>query len=450
MRFRLGVVVALVAAVSLGCKMKEFTESVKLADKVDKDGNAIPNSGETLSPKLLTDGHDAFMLYCYGCHGEKGDGFGPAAPTMRPPPRNFVQALFKFPGTAFGQLPTDAALDRTIRRGLHGTPMLAWDIPDVERKALIAYIKTLSPRWKTEGVPPEIEIAPDPWKGKSKDEAIALGKQVYHVAQDGAGCSGCHASYEMRADISEMTKKVTGEGVAEFGEEMYRTALKASEYPAPVRLGERRRGCEVYLASAPVEVDSLSIQVNGALIDRDTEHKAGWDFEPGEAAKSPHEMAKPPRIAFFGETCENIKKDKHPSILATRQLQILPPDFLFHKVKSAYPVGTMIHEGDKGNVEYTEEMQREDLYRTIGVGIGGAAMPGWKGVLPEEKLWALVYYVQSLIQQRDTPAAYAMRAKLEGQPKWEAPAPTPAPEPEKKPEGKKAPEAPKKAPEQAK
>ena len=98
--------------------------------------------------------------------------------------------------------------------------------------------------------------------------------------------------------------------------------------------------------------------------------------------------------------------------------QILPVDFLTQKVKTAPPVGTIVD----GATTYTPKMQREDLYRTIGAGIGGAAMPQWKGALPEESLWALVYYVQSLVAMRDTPAATELRRKLDSQPPWQPPA----------------------------
>jgi mono/diheme cytochrome c family protein len=32
-------------------------------------------------------------------------------------------------------------------------------------------------------------------------------------------------------------------------------------------------------------------------------------------------------------------------------------------------------------------------------------MPSWKGSLPEEDIWALVHYVRSLVDTKDTPAA---------------------------------------------
>jgi len=337
----LGAIVLAMALVTSGCKdpgryHKEFTEPYRLA------------GGKSLDPVTLQHGYEAFMLYCYGCHGEKGDGRGPAAVGMRPPPRNFNQGLFKFGGVAAGQLPQDDALDRTIRRGLYGTPMLPWDVPERERKNIIAYLKTLSPRWTEEEPAPPTEISPDPWKGKEQ-EAIARGKAVYHVAGEGhAGCSGCHVAYATRQEISDMVKAVTGSPVEAFSEEMYRASP------------------------------------------RETEYALGLD-EKGQP---------------------------------TSYVQQLPTDFLYHKVKTAYPVGTLVD-----GKPYTAEVQREDLYLTIASGVGGAAMPTWKGALPEENMWALVYYVQSLIALRDKPEAHALREQLASQPAW-GPAPAPAGGPE--------------------
>src|SRR5262249_3940078 len=182
----------LLLPLALGCVQRRFSEPYKLA------------ANKSIDAKMLNDGHDAFMLYCYACHGEKGDGAGPSAVAMRPPPRNFTRGLFKFAGVEAGKLPTDDTLDRTGRRGLFVSPRLPWEVPRVERGDIIQYIKTLSPRWQSEedyGAP--IEISPDPWEGKAA-AAIDRGKQVYHVAVGGAGCSGCHPAYATRAEISRM------------------------------------------------------------------------------------------------------------------------------------------------------------------------------------------------------------------------------------------------------
>ena len=87
--------------------------------------------------------------------------------------------------------------------------------------------------------------------------------------------------------------------------------------------------------------------------------------------------------------------------------KVMPTDFLLQKTKTVWPVGAIVE-----GTPYSEARQREDLYRVIGAGIGGAAMPTWKGALPEENLWALVYYVQSLVQLRGTPEALRMHERL--------------------------------------
>ncbi|MFT4538776.1 MAG: mono/diheme cytochrome c family protein [Planctomycetota bacterium] len=67
------------------------------------------------------------------------------------------------------------------------------------------------------------------------------------------------------------------------------------------------------------------------------------------------------------------------------KVKIIPPDFTFHTVRS----GTTT----------------QDLFETIASGIKGTAMPQWKGSLPDEDLWALAHYVQSMIHgYKDKPA----------------------------------------------
>ena len=69
----------------------------------------------------------------------------------------------------------------------------------------------------------------------------------------------------------------------------------------------------------------------------------------------------------------------------------------------------------------------KDLYRVIASGIGGTAMPQWQGSLPESDIWALVYYVHSLMEMRThMPEAVAAREKLMNQPAWTPPAEAPA------------------------
>jgi mono/diheme cytochrome c family protein len=91
----------------------------------------------------------------------------------------------------------------------------------------------------------------------------------------------------------------------------------------------------------------------------------------------------------------------------TQTAKVLPPDFLLHRPRTVWPLGATVEAAP-----YTLERQREDLYRVISAGVGGAAMPTWKGAIPEENLWALAYYVQTLVNLRDTPEGRALKEHL--------------------------------------
>ena len=63
----------------------------------------------------------------------------------------------------------------------------------------------------------------------------------------------------------------------------------------------------------------------------------------------------------------------------------------------------------------------EDLFRVIGAGIPGTAMPQWFGSVSDSDLWAMAHYVQSLISATDTSAATDLRSKMATQPEFLAP-----------------------------
>ncbi len=96
-------------------------------------------------------GRAVYTRRCVGCHGRDGDGNGEAATFLSPRPRDFTAAIFKFRSTPSGSLPTDADLFRTVTRGVRGTAMPTWhELPMEDRRAVIAFIKTFSPRWRDE------------------------------------------------------------------------------------------------------------------------------------------------------------------------------------------------------------------------------------------------------------------------------------------------------------
>jgi hypothetical protein len=208
-------------------------------------------------------------------------------------------------------LPGDDDFVRIIRDGLHGTAMLAWDVPQAELDDLIQYTKSFSPRWQTERPGEPIRPSADPWLA-DQPGAVERGARVYHGL---AQCAvACHPAYASRAEIYAATKELTHIELRDFRADLY----------------------------APVAKDS-----------------------------------------DFG-------------------FKILPPDFTFTPPRSGDTLA--------------------DIYRSIAAGIGGTAMPTWKNVLPEADLWALAYYVRSLVALRGSPAADLLQQRLRDQPAWTPPA----------------------------
>jgi len=277
--------------------------------------------GKLVGPETLNRGKEVYTLYCRACHGDNGDGAGPAAPGYRPPPRDFTTGLFKFAGVSAGGLPHDDALRRVVRNGLHGTAMLAWDLGDGDLDAVLQYLKTFSPRWKEEEPGDPIVPTPDAWGAARAPEAVARGAKIYHAV---AQCSACHPAYETRAAIDQASRELNDAGITGFRSDLYAPEAKDSDF-----------------------VD---------------------------------------RSAGDGGV----------------KLELLAPDFLFNEVRSVRDLAD-------------PASSSADLYRVIAAGIGGTAMPQWQGALPEADLWALVYYVRSLMLLRDTPAAGTLRERLANQ-----------------------------------
>jgi cytochrome c oxidase cbb3-type subunit I/II len=139
------------------------------------------------SDESVEHGKKAYKRRCEGCHGEKGDGKGPAAKFfVRAKPRDFTSGTYKFRTTPSGSVPLDSDLYRTVTEGVRGTAMPPWfTLPEEERWDLVQYIKTFSKDF--EEFPPEPPIfvpeAPKP------DEALlAKGKDLY----DKLRCRECH------------------------------------------------------------------------------------------------------------------------------------------------------------------------------------------------------------------------------------------------------------------
>ncbi|MCB9853141.1 MAG: cytochrome c [Phycisphaerales bacterium] len=297
MRCTLASIVLAVVAFQVGCDSRPDIE-------VSRVGETL--SDEVLLTQQLKYGKLSYEQLCIGCHGAKGDGNGEAARFLDPKPRNFKFAYFKFSSTRSGELPTDADLKRTIKYGLKGSAMPAFEfLPEPQVEALIAYIKTFSPKWHERGTGSPIPIVDDPYRSlDDKSEAIARGEVIYHGY---ATCWTCHPAYVDGGKIND-----------------YRKQLGFTTYD------QFRDGLGESVGKANVE---------------------GW--------------------------------------------MIFPPNFHRDYVRSGADI--------------------DSLYRSIAAGITGTAMPTWvdsmnlesddgsKTMLVQtQDLWALAYYVQSLMRERPT------------------------------------------------
>ena len=138
-------------------------------------------------------GKQLYFRYCSGCHGFRGDGNGENAQYLNILPRNFVAATFKCRSTPTGTLPTDEDLSRAIERGLVNSNMPSWSaLTNQQRLDLVAFIKTFSPRWKSEKPGDPIQVTPEP---AINLESIQHGKELFTKLE----CWKCHGA-EGRGD----------------------------------------------------------------------------------------------------------------------------------------------------------------------------------------------------------------------------------------------------------
>lgn len=136
MRFAGVIGLALLGAALLACGSKDphFTEPMTLG-------------GRVVQPQTLEQGRDLYRTHCVSCHGEDGSGKGPAAKSLKFPPRDFRAADFSF--VPNGDLPSHEQLVAAIEAGVPDRGMPPWKGMRAEDlSALADFIKTFSPRWQ--------------------------------------------------------------------------------------------------------------------------------------------------------------------------------------------------------------------------------------------------------------------------------------------------------------
>lgn len=94
---------------------------------------------ESPSPEIMETGKQLYSSNCASCHGESGDGKGPAGASLNPPPRDFKT----MEGWKNG--PTIEGMYKTLQEGIPNSGMAAFaNLPPEQRLALIMYVRTFS------------------------------------------------------------------------------------------------------------------------------------------------------------------------------------------------------------------------------------------------------------------------------------------------------------------
>jgi len=162
---------------------KEKTEPQQASVQEERPPDSI---APVETNEAVVRGEKVYREHCSNCHGVKGDGKGKVAQDLSTKPLDFTKGVYKFRSTPSGDLPTDDDLFRTISDGIPGTAMDSYEnLPQTDLRALVMYLKALSPRFlkRTPGNPIVFPPAHLPTQ-----EAVTRGLHVYRKMQ----CSACH------------------------------------------------------------------------------------------------------------------------------------------------------------------------------------------------------------------------------------------------------------------
>lgn len=192
--------------------------------------DALSRGSGDIDDETLALGKQSYEMYCAGCHGDNGDGEGPAARFLSPKPRDFRVGMLKFASVAAGQAPHDDDYLRTIQNGLAGTAMPSFRLVSrEEQNAMVAYLRTFITEPSPTGPGEKVHVPKDPYIKKPHLGAPA-GEALYHGL---AECSSCHPAYAPRDAIIEHRKKFDMKST-EFRTAMYASVEKESDWGAPI------------------------------------------------------------------------------------------------------------------------------------------------------------------------------------------------------------------------
>jgi mono/diheme cytochrome c family protein len=279
-------------------------------------------------------GYAIYRRNCLHCHGVSGAGDGPTAPFLYPIPRDYRRGIFKFTSTPSGAKPHRDDLRRTIKYGLHGTSMPAFEplLTESEIEQVIDYVTFLSMRGETELALIE--------EGSISDEndPNALGEDI----------------------VKEIANGVFNK---------WKVAQTQVVNPPIARTPPTResilRGRDLFLGSDCKDCHGRLAQGNGeSFVDQDVFNEVVFGGDPSERAK---------RIEALPEKTKTLWNQK-------------PDDW-----------GNPLRPANLNRGLYKGGRRPIDIYWRIAKGINGAQMPAhYPSPFDEKKMWDVVNFVLAL------------------------------------------------------
>jgi mono/diheme cytochrome c family protein len=304
--------------------------------------------------EVLKEGRMLYAEHCQHCHGVSGDGNGPTAPYLNPPPRDYRLGLFKFTSTQASEKAQRADLAQTILEGIPGTYMPSFKLlSERETQAIVEYVLWLAMRGEIEN-------------GQIQALRLDYSKQTVEETIDSAVEASQNSGTPLtRADaraqvIEELTAYLTEDWPDEFDEE--------SKF-----LAERWANAELETAvvfpSTPRVPDTPESRAEGRRLYYDAKTKCDTCHGP----------------QGLGDGGQTVSVQKDP---ATNQDYPLPGLYdNWGNPLQPRNLTTGIYRGGRRPI---------DLYRRMYAGIKGTPMPPFGTVLTDDEIWHLVNYVLSI------------------------------------------------------
>jgi mono/diheme cytochrome c family protein len=351
----------------------ELTVSVNFEEPPKPGDQFVVDFGRT-----LIHGQQAYREHCIHCHGTSGDGKGPTAEYLKPYPRDYRLAKFKFTSTSRDSRPSRDDLHRTVRQGIPGTYMPSFLLlDDDELDAIVEYVRWLSMR------------------GEYEQKMIA----------------------EFETDFSEkaVESQVNNAKLLYAGQLAAWEQSKQGEKPEEPNASAIRKELDEDLQSAlesfPETADELATEVAQAWSNAELPESVILPSQPRavtrESSPDQWQQSLANGRKYYVENCSNCHGPSGRGDGAQT--------FAFQKIPGTdeeYPEpglyddwGNRIDPRNLTRGVYRGGRRPLDLYRRVHQGIPGTPMPPFNSKLTDPQIWDLVNYVMNLPYEHSAPEA---------------------------------------------